>query len=138
MYIELTDKEFRRLVDLVYIGNWVLNSTRGEDRFEDYDNLQEKFFSLCSKNGMKALVTAYMGHYFPSREYEEGGIHDAIADYEDAIFFDILAEELARRDMVEENLNQDDENELTNRMNDYMDEFEKYGIDRVVVEAKDE
>lgn len=38
MQIDLTAKEFRRLLDLVYIGNWVLNSTRGEDRFADYDN----------------------------------------------------------------------------------------------------
>ena len=34
MNIELTAKEFRRLLDLVYIGNWVLNSTRGDDRIE--------------------------------------------------------------------------------------------------------
>jgi len=27
--IELTDKEFRRLLDMVYIGNWILNSARG-------------------------------------------------------------------------------------------------------------
>ncbi len=134
MNIELSDKEFRRLLDLVYIGNWILNSTRGEDRFEDYDLLQEKLFAMCSKNGMKPLVEAYMGHYFPSRAYEEGGIHEAIADYEDAVFFDILAEELARRDMLEENLNQDDLNELSSRMNDYMDEFERNGIDNLRAE----
>ena len=136
MNIELSDKEFRRLLDLIYVGNWILNSARGDDRFEDYDDLQEKFFALAGKNGMRALVTAYMGHYFPSKAYEEGGIHEAIADYEDAVFFDILAEELARRDMVEENLNQDDMNELTNRMNDYMDEFEKNGVDRLTVEER--
>ncbi|MBQ2619278.1 MAG: hypothetical protein IJF88_01825 [Oscillospiraceae bacterium] len=136
MTIELSNKEFRRLLDLIYIGNWILNSARGEDRFEDYDNLQEKFFALCAKNGMRALVTSYMGHHFPSKAYEDGGIHEAIADYEDAVFFDILAEELARRDMVEENLSQDDMTELTNRMNDYMDEFEKNGVDRVVVEEE--
>ena len=134
MNIELSDKEFRHLLDLIYIGNWILNSTRGEDRFAIYDDLQEKFFALCAKHDMRALVTAYMGHYFPSKAYEEGGIHEAIADYEDAVFFDILAEELARRDMLEENLNQDDMNELTNRMNDYMDEFERNGVDRIVVE----
>ncbi len=136
MNIELTDKEFRRLLDLIYIGNWILNSTRGEDRFEDYDQLQERFFKLAGKNGMKSLVESYMGHYFPSKAYEDGGIHEAIADYEDAVFFDILAEELARRDMLEENLNQDDVNELTNRMNDYMDEFEKNGVDHVVIEEQ--
>lgn len=135
MNIELSDKEFRRLLDLIYIGNWILNSTRGEDRFADYDHLQEKFFSLCSKNGMNSLVQFYMGHYFPSRAYEEGGIHEAIADYEDAVFFDILAEELARRDMLEENLSQDDLGELAARMDDYMDEFERNGIDNLSIEA---
>ena len=32
MTIELSAKEFRRLLDMVFIGNWVLNSTRGDDR----------------------------------------------------------------------------------------------------------
>ena len=131
---ELSEKEFRRLLDLIYIGNWILNSTRGDDRFEDYDLLQEKFFALAGKYDMKALVGSYMGHYFPSEAYEQGGIHEAIADYEDAVFFDILAEELARRDMAEENLNPDDVTELTNRMNDYLDEFENNGVDRLTVE----
>ncbi len=135
MNIELTDKEFRRLLDLVYIGNWILNSTRGDDRFEDYDLLQEKFFAMCAKNGMRPLVETYLGHYFPSKAYEEGGIHEAIADYEDAVFFDILAEELARRDMIEENLSQDDLRELTARMDDYMDEFERNGIDNLSIES---
>ena len=134
MNIELTGKDFRRLLDMVYIGNWILNSTRGDDRFEDYDLLQEKLFALCAKNDLPALVQSDMGHYFPSRAYEDGGIHEAIADYEDAVFFDILAEELARRDMSEENVNQDDLNELTNRMDDYLTEFEKNGIDNISID----
>ena len=32
MTIDLTNGEFRSLLDLVYIGNWILNSTRGNDR----------------------------------------------------------------------------------------------------------
>ena len=56
MNIELSEREFRRLLDMIYIGNWILNSTRGEDRFEDYDLLQEKLFALCPSHGMRALV----------------------------------------------------------------------------------
>ena len=41
MNIELTEKEFRLLLDLVYTGNWIMNSARGDDRIEDDDNLQE-------------------------------------------------------------------------------------------------
>ena len=125
MNIDLTDKEFRRLLDMVYIGNWILNSTRAADRFEDYDIVQEKLFSLCAKNGMRSLIQVWHGHVFPSKAYEDGGIHEAIADYEDAVFFDILAEELSRRDLGEDI---DDFGALTARMDDYMAEFEENGV----------
>ena len=131
MNIELSEKEFRRLLDMVYIGNWILNSTRGDDRFEDYDQLQEKLFSLCPDHGMRALIQRWHGHIFPSQAYEDGGIHEAIADYEDAVFFDILAEELARRDMVSEQHDQDDLQELQRRMEEYISEFERNGIQNI-------
>ena len=131
MNIELTKNEFRHLLDLVYIGNWILNSIRGNDRFENYDLIQEKFFALATQNGLPELAQIYMGRCFPSRAYEEGGIHDAIVDYEDAVFFDILAEELARRDMSEANLSPDDISELTARMDSYMTEFELNGVEHI-------
>ena len=135
MQIDLTPKEFRRLLDLVYIGNWVLNSTRGEDRFEDYDIIQEKLFALCAKNGMNALITRWHGHIFPSNAYENGGIHEAIADYEDAVFFDILAEELARRDLNCIDSTPEEDPELAARMDAYLDEFEKNGIDNLSLDG---
>ena len=135
MNIDLTAKEFRRLLDMVYIGNWILNSTRASDRFEDYDLVQEKLFSLCTKNGMRSLVQIWHGHVFPSKAYEDGGIHEAIADYEDAVFFDILAEELARRDMQAEGLNDDDVAALAQRMDEYLAEFEKNGVTNIRVDV---
>ena len=134
MTIELTEKEFRRLLDLVYVGDWILNSARGNDRFEDYDILQEKLFALCPQVGMRALMDTWQGHAYPSRAYEEGGIHEAIADYEDAVFFDILAEELARRDMEGEGIDANDENELIGRIEEYYSEFEQHGIDNLTVD----
>lgn len=132
--IELSEKEFRRLLDLVYIGDWILNSARGEDRFEDYDLVLEKLFGQCPKVGMDALVDTWRGHAFPSKAYREGGIHEAIADYEDAVFFDILAEELARRDMEGDGVDMDDETELVGRMEEYYEEFEQNGIDNLTVD----
>ena len=40
MEIKMTEKQFRRLLDLVYIGNWILNSTRGDDRIRQYDEVE--------------------------------------------------------------------------------------------------
>lgn len=134
MNIELTDREYRRLLDMVYIGNWILNSTRGDDRFEDYDLLQEKLFSLCPANGMRSLVQSWQGHIFPSRAYEDGGIHEAIADYEDAVFYSILAEELARRDLGLESSDPEDFSELSRRMEEYLCEFEKNGLNTVNID----
>lgn len=134
MQIELTPKEFRRLLDLVYIGNWILNSTRGEDRFQDYDNLESKLFDLCRNHKMDALVQDWNGISIPSRAYTEGGIHEAIACYEDAVFYEILAEELSRRDMNYPEITDENYNEIMERMNRYMDEFQLSGVDKLVLE----
>ena len=135
MQIDLTEKEFRRLLDLVYIGNWILNSCRDDDRIEDYDDIEEKLFALCPEHGMRTLVSRWHGHSIPSRAFEEGGIHEAIADYEDAVFYDILAEELARRDMAAEGASQEDLEDLSSRMEVYFDEFEANGIDNMRIES---
>ena len=134
MDIQLTTKEFRLLLDLVYIGNWVLNSTRGEDRFAPYDDLESKLFSLCRNNGMKVLVERWNGEDVPSKAYCDGGIHEAIAFYEDNIFYEILAEELSRRDMQYPEINEDNYDEITNRMAQYMTEFQASGVDHLVLE----
>ena len=135
MNIELSDKEFRFLLDLVYIGNWVLNSTRDSDRIEEYDRMEEKIFSYCANNGLEALLSKHGGNPEPSRAYEEGGIHEAISDYEDAVFFEILAEELARRDMNEEAISQENISELTKRIDRYLSEFERNGVDNISIDT---
>ena len=129
MQIELTKKEFRRLLDLVYIGNWVLNSTRGDDRFQDYDDLESKIFALSP-----ALSEPWNGTIVPSRAYAEGGIHEAIAYYEDNIFYEILAEELSRRDMDYPEINEENYDEILGRMQQYMEVFQISGVDRLVLE----
>ena len=134
MTIELTDLEYRRLLDMVFVGNWVLNSARGMDRITDYDYMESKLFSYAPKCGMKSLVQNKYGIIQPSEAYKEGGIHEAICDYEDAVFFEILAEELARRDLGVYGEPEDLE-ALTSRMEDYLREFEANGLENVTVDV---
>ena len=129
MRIDLSAKEFRRLLDLVYIGNWVLNSTRGDDRFADYDNLESKIFAHSP-----ALSEPWNGTIVPSRAYTEGGIHEAIAYYEDNVFYEILAEELSRRDMDYPEINEENYDEIITRMQQYMEVFQISGVDRLILE----
>lgn len=134
MKIDLSNKEFRRLLDLVYIGNWILNSMRGDDRFHDYDVVESKLFSLCKEAGMASLAERWDGIVIPSRAFAEGGIHEAIADYEDTIFFEILAEELARRDMDHQPISSENYEELRSRMEEYIMEFEANGTDNLLLD----
>ena len=141
MQIDLSKKEFRRLLDMVYIGNWILNSTRGEDRFQDYDKVESllfELFALCREQGMGSLVERYEGTDVPSRAFSDGGIHEAIMDYEDTVFYEILAEELARRDMEYQPVSNDNYEELVSRMDDYNAEFEAHGTDNILISDMDQ
>ena len=134
MQLDLTAREFRLLLDMVYIGNWVLNSTRGDDRFADYDNIESKLFSKCRENGMAILAEPWNGTIIPSKAYTEGGIHEAIAFYEDNVFYEILAEELSRRDMDYPDITEENYDEIVSRMNQYMSEFQNSGVQHLVLE----
>ena len=134
MNLELSKKQFRRLLDLVYIGNWILNSTRGDQRFADYDEVESLLFGRAALEGMPGLAELYQGEIVPSRAFVEGGIHEAIMEYENNVFFDILAEDLARRDMNDAPIDETNCEELAQRIETYINEFEENGTDNILVD----
>ena len=135
MNLELNKKQFRRLLDLVYIGNWILNSTRGDQRFADYDEVESLLFSRAALEGMPQLAELYQGEVIPSRAFVEGGIHEAIVEYENNVFFEILAEDLARRDMDDPPIDESNYLELATRIDAYISEFEEHGTDNILVDV---
>ena len=135
MQLDLTPKQYRRLLDMIYIGNWILNSTRGDDRFQDYDEMESLLFSKAKEAGMDTLAETWQGEVIPSRAFSEGGIHEAIVEYENNVFFDILAEELARRDMNDVPIDESNYEELTTRIDAYLDEFDLHGTDNITVDS---
>lgn len=137
MELDLTRKQFRRLLDLVYIGNWILNSTRGEDRFKDYDEVESLLFGRAALEGMPTLAEVYEGEIIPSRAFAEGGIHEAIMEYENNVFFQILAEDLARRDMDDVPIDEHNYEEFARRIDTYIDEFEAHGTDNITVDCQE-
>ena len=135
MKLELTTKQFRRLLDMAYIGNWILNSTRGDDRFKDYDEVESLLFAKAREEGMGVVAEDWQGEVVPSRAFAEGGIHEAIMEYENNVFFDILAEDLARRDMEDASIDQNNYEELSSRIDAYIAEFEAHGTDNILVDS---
>ncbi len=134
MKLEMSRKQFRRLLDMAYIGNWVLNSTRGDDRFEDYDMVESILFEAAKAEEMPVLTDYHRRRAVPSRAFIEGGIHEAIMEYENNVFFDILAEDLARRDMNDAPIDETNYAELANRIDAYINEFEHNGTDNILLD----
>ena len=134
MKIELTRQQFRYLLDLVYIGNWVINSTRENDRIQEYDQVESLVFSHCLQQKMTKLVELYKGELIPSRAFADGGIHEAIENYEDIMFYEILAEEMALRDMNGEPLTQENYSALIERIDTYLSEFNRNGTNNISVD----
>ena len=122
---------------LVYIGNWILNSTRGDQRFSDYDEVESLLFGRAALEGMPQLAELYQGEVIPSRAFVEGGIHEAIVEYENNVFFEILAEDLARRDMDDAPIDESNYAELNRRIDAYIAEFEEHGTDHILVDIED-
>lgn len=135
MKLELTTKQFRRLLDMAYIGNWILNSNRGEDRFKDYDEVESLLFAKAREEGMDALAEDWQGRSSPHAAFAEGGIHEAIMEYENNVFLDILAEDLARRDMDDVPIDDHNYAELASRIDAYIAEFEEHGTDNILVDS---
>ena len=94
--------------------------------------------AVCRENGMASLVERWNGEDVPSRAFSDGGIHEAIADYEDTVFYEILAEELARRDMDYQPVSNENYDALVSRMDDYIAEFEAHGTDNISIPTMDD
>ena len=138
MDLSLSQKEFRMLLDLVYIGNWVINSHRiGEEIIEEYNELESRIFGECPRAGLPELCSFYEGVAYPTKEYADGGIHDVIDMYDDDTLFELLAEELAMRDFRLANRQVEDEyDEFNAKFEEYMEEFEESGVDNLFLDKE--
>ena len=84
---------------------------------------------------MPTLAEDWNGEVVPSRAFVEGGIHEAIMEYENNVFFDILAEDLARRDMGDVPIDESNYEELNRRIDAYIAEFDQHGTDNILVDS---
>ena len=80
----MTEKQFRRLLDLVY-RQLILNSTRGDDRIRQYDEVDGVLPVFAHGWRRRSCISA------DPHRFAEGGIH-AIAACEDTTL-EILAQE---------------------------------------------
>ena len=106
MKINFTNKEYRLLLDMVEIAEWVLNSHRTDpsDEIKKYSEIYQKILSYAKEMGYENLITydKNLGGYYATFEYEESEHMRYIEQFEDDVFWDALPNRLAMRDLVKQ------------------------------------
>ena len=150
MKIDLTQEEYRTLFDMLYIAEWIINAHRidSDPRTKPYEALQQKVFALAKQMKVENLIEydADVDTYYPTGEYEESGAaHAFIDEYEDESFWSELIVRLAQRDLIRQVGSAEKVGalpfserlvRLADLENAYAREFEKYGLDRIVVQNR--
>ncbi|SDM01930.1 hypothetical protein [Sediminibacillus halophilus] len=133
--IEMTESQYKKLTELVYLGNWLVNAHRNEE-ITDYEELEQ----LVYKNaGLADMVTYDKEDDFYSLPPEqEEKLHRYIKEYEDYNFWEELTYRLANRDLLRElgpkgKLEQKDIEKRLELAEEYENEFIKHGLRNVTV-----
>ncbi|MCP5273953.1 MAG: hypothetical protein H6936_03675 [Burkholderiales bacterium] len=106
MKINITKKEYRLLLDILYLGEWMLTAHDQEEVPEkkQYQDVVQKFYSYAEEMGYDNLIKAdkALNKYFETIEYEENSkVNEIIENYDNATFWDELVSGLALRDAQE-------------------------------------
>jgi len=146
MKLTLSKKDYRLLLDMMAISDWVMNSHRVEDdpRTEPYEKLEQKLFAYAKDFGCENLVTydKETEKYYPTAEYDEH-IFDTqfIEEFENISFWEKLCSGLAQRDlMVEKGVEELKKMETLERMTEediraekYETEFSENGLKHLII-----
>lgn len=143
MKINFTKKQFRTLLDMVYIADFTINGIRlPDEEIKEYRELAQYIYSFAKDMACENLVEFDREYkqYFETRELEDGPVGEFIEEYDSYVFWEELVSRLAKRD-VEKSISKsrdigNDEflNLLWAKEEVYNDEFHKNGLDNLRVE----
>lgn len=141
--IEFTNEQYLALMKAVYLGNWMANAYRIDDKKKDYEAIENYIFSFAPKFGQSRFMdheTTDGDRYYPTMAFEEEtDVHEFHDEYDEEAVWDELAEWLGGRDFSEryseteiKAMSRDERFiKLSKCIDVYHDEFEKHGMERI-------
>ncbi|MCQ2959243.1 MAG: hypothetical protein MJ198_03525 [Bacteroidales bacterium] len=133
--IELNDQEFQDLLQLAYMGEWVLNAYESAPNAGNIDELEQKLYESAYRQGNDDIeFDKKLGGYVPCQEFEED-CDKIIQEYDEHTFWEELIIRLANRDLQEIGADKLPQKEFEKKQNEliqkYEKEFGKNGIDNL-------
>ncbi len=104
MKINLSKKQYRTLVKLIYLGTWLANAHRTDDIIEEFEELEQYIFSFCKDFGMEndfEYDESLKRFYLTDEFIENSGIDKLIDEYNLDTFWEELIHMMADKDLLE-------------------------------------
>lgn len=105
MNISLTQEEYKTLLEVLDLTDWVLHAYKTDlpPETQKYRDLEQKVFSYAErfKAGNLVAYDETFQQYFPTKEFEDHTLAmDLVEDFEDETFWAQLIERLTERDLT--------------------------------------
>ncbi|HSA77586.1 MAG TPA: hypothetical protein VLG72_01860, partial [Nitrospirota bacterium] len=106
MYIEISTKEYRDLLDILHVADVVISGHRREEdkRSESHRVLIQKLYALARGEGLDRLIShnESVQKHVPTAEFEKSSLaHAVIDEFGDHLFWDELISRLSARDAAQ-------------------------------------
>lgn len=100
MKINLTNKQYVKLIKLLYIGDWVITSHRdADDEVKEFTGIEEYMYSFYKDLHCEELIEQSDGTYYPTSILEES-VEEYIEEYDEDTFWSELMQRLTQREML--------------------------------------
>ncbi len=143
MSLQLEPDEYRKLIELAYLGEWLINAHHDtEVQEEEASSVLQRLLAAAPKSDLVAQDPE-TGDYFMKDVWVEQLYESYILDYDDHVFWDELTERLAQRDLAKRRgvdmdaiTRDEDLMDLIPLEEKYHRELESNGIDRLVIDSE--
>lgn len=147
MKINFSKKEYKSLLDMLYLADWMMHTydVYSKKRLMDYSTLRKTILSYSRDMGAEDNIkySKEEDRYYETPDYKEELKHLFIDPYNKELFREELVGQLAQRDFLEEyEAKQHDKLDLETRINvftqlmqRYEEEFAEHGLERLRIPA---
>lgn len=140
MELELTPQQYRKLVELAYLGEWMVNAHHDVD-YED-EAATATLQALLSAAPLEEVgQDDETGNYYLQTQWSEQLYDTYVFDYDDHVFWEELIERMAQRDfarsqgMEADDISRDDHLPALRQIEErYRAEFEDHGVDHLALD----
>lgn len=144
MKIEFSKEQYRCLMELVYMGNWVIGAVQKRDAVKKYEELENYIYSLAKDFGLGEIIEydEESGEFFAGKKFDKNtNVDKFIQDYDNDTFWMNLIDRLTMRDLIgkygEDFIRKVDIEKILEEkdaiIDKYGDEFEKNSIENLII-----